>query len=100
MPLLAVEADDDVVELGVDVASLCTFAVGEGVSVPLVEWTDSDGEIARRLIPQPVTSRFRRKDIIEDFRLPEYFEATFGEFLRMKKCHRAWFSAGQPLRVA
>lgn len=88
--LNADEPDDEVVALGLDVASLCTFAAGGGVSGAMFDWLDETGGCVRRLVPQPVTSRFRRNDIIEDWRLPDFFDATFAEFRRMKARHPAW----------
>jgi hypothetical protein len=84
------ETDDELIAFGRDVAGLCTFAIGASVNVALAEWRDGDGAIVRRVIPQPVASRFRRNEIIDDFSLPDFFEATSAEFMRMKTLHPAW----------
>jgi hypothetical protein len=83
------ESDDQVLAFSADVAGLCTFASGAGVGVPMVDLLDGDGAIARRVIPQPVTSRFRRNDIVDDMHVPELFRVAFDEYVNMKQAHPA-----------
>jgi hypothetical protein len=81
------ESDDQALAFSTDVAGLCTFASGAGVSVPMLDLLDGDGAIARRVIPQPVTSRFRRNDIVDDFHLSEFFRVAFDGYVKMKQVH-------------
>ena len=84
------ESDEEVLTFSTNVASLCTFAAGASVSVPMLDLLDGDGAVARRLIPQSVTSRFRRSDVVDDFHLPEFFGVAFDEYVKMKQLHPAW----------
>jgi hypothetical protein len=83
-------SDEQVLAFTTDVAGLCTFASGVGVGVPMLDLLDGDGAVARRVIPQPVTSRFRRNDIVDDIHIPEFFGVAFGEYVNMKQAHPAW----------
>jgi hypothetical protein len=56
----------------------------------MLDLLDRDGTIARRVIPQPVTSRFRRNDVVDDWHLTEFFRVTYDEYVAMKKAHPAW----------
>jgi hypothetical protein len=84
------ESDDEMLTFGADVAALCTFASGVGVCVAVLELLDHDGTASRRVIPQPVTSRFRRNTIIEDWHLADFFRSVFDQYVAMKQIHPAW----------
>jgi hypothetical protein len=84
------ESDDEVMSFCADVASLCTFVSGAGVSVAMLDLLDRDAAIARRVIPQPVISRFRRSGIVDDTDIAEFFHLAFDEYVTMKRIHPAW----------
>lgn len=84
------ESDDALLGFSADVAALCAFAAGAAVSVAMLDLLDAEGALVRRLVPQPVTSRFRENDIVEDFLLPRLFSEAFGEYIRMKQAHAPW----------
>ena len=83
-------SDEQVLAFSTDVAALCTFASGAGVSVAMLDLLDGNGAVARRVIPQPVTSRFRKNNIVDDMHIPEFFGVAFGEYANMKQAHPAW----------
>jgi hypothetical protein len=56
----------------------------------MVDLFDGDGAVARRVVPQRVTSRFRRNDVVDDMHVPEFFRLAFGEYVNMKQAHPAW----------
>jgi hypothetical protein len=84
------ESEDETLAFGADVAALCTFASGVGVGVAMLDLLDRDGTIARRVIPQPVTSRFRTTDVVDDWHLSGFFRVAYDEYVAMKKAHPAW----------
>jgi len=84
------ESDEDLLVLVTDIAALCTLAAGSNVGVAMLTLLDSNGAPVRRVIPQPVKSHYRRDDIIDDFHLPAFFRAAFGEYVRMKQAHAPW----------
>jgi hypothetical protein len=61
------ESDDELLAFSADVAALCTFAAGTGVSVAMLNLLDGDGVAVRRIVPQPVTARYRDREIVTDF---------------------------------
>jgi hypothetical protein len=84
------ESDDALLDFSVDVAALCTFAAGAAVSVAMLSLLDAKGALVRRVVPQPVVSRFRENDIVQDFLLPRLFSEAFGKYIRMKQAHAPW----------
>lgn len=85
------DADDEpLLALANDIASVCTFARGASVTVAMVELTDCTGRVARRLVPQPVESRFRDRPIVPDINIPRLFEETFSEHVRMRRSSLPW----------
>jgi hypothetical protein len=84
------ESEDEALAFGADVAALCTFASGVGVGVAMLDLRDQDGTVTRRVIPQPVTSRFRRSNVVEDWHLSAFFRTTYDEYVVMRKAHPAW----------
>jgi hypothetical protein len=84
------ESEDETLAFGADVAALCMFASGVGVGVAMVDLLDRDSTVTRRVIPQPVTSRFRRSDIVEDGHLPDFFRVAFDQYVAMKQAHSSW----------
>jgi hypothetical protein len=84
------ESDDELLSFCADVAALCTFAAGTGVSVALLELLDGDGAAVRRIVPQPVSARFRDRQIVADRHLPQLFSEAFAEYRRMKQAHAPW----------
>ena len=67
------ESDDELLAFSQDVASLCTFGAGTGVSVAMLDLLDGDGAAVRRVVPQPVTARYRNRTIVADFHLRRLF---------------------------
>ena len=84
------ECDDVLLAFAADVAALCTFAAGVGVSVAMLVLIDEEGALARRIIPQPVTARYREREVVPDFLLPRLFPNAFAEYRRMKQAHAPW----------
>lgn len=84
------ESDDDLLAFSADVAALCTFAAGTGVSVAMLDLLDGDGAAVRRVVPQPVTARYRDREIVADFHLRRLFSEAFAEYRRMKQAHAPW----------
>ena len=86
----ASESDDSLLALAVNVAALCTFASGVGVGVPLLNLLDADGAVIRRVVPQPITWKYRENEIVEDSLLPRLFSEAFDEYVSMKRAHEPW----------
>jgi len=84
------ESDDVLLAFAADVAALCTFAAGTGVSVAMLDLMDEEGDLAGRIIPQPVTARYRDRQIVPDFLLPQLFPNAFAEYKRMKQARAPW----------
>ena len=84
------ESDNDLLAFTRDVAALCTFAAGTGVSVAMLDLLDGEGEVARRIILQPVTARYRQREVVADSHLPRLFSEAFAEYRRMKQTHAPW----------
>lgn len=84
------ESDDAQLAFAADVSALCTFAAGTGVSVAMLALMDEDGGLAQRIIPQPVTARYRERVVVPDFYLPQLFPGAFAEYRRMKQAHAPW----------
>jgi len=84
------ETDDDLLVLANDVASLCTFANGASVTVAMLELLDADNGIVRRIVTQPVGSRYRGDEIVADFNLPRLFAETFETHVRMRRSGLPW----------
>jgi hypothetical protein len=84
------ESDDELLVFCADVAALCTFAAGTGVSVAMLDLLDGDGTLVRRVVPQPVTARYRDREIVADFHLRRLFSEAFEEYKRMKQAHVPW----------
>lgn len=84
------DTDEQELAFAVDVAALCTFATGSTVNVAMMDILDGTGGVVRRVIPQPVTSRYRQSEIVEDFHLPRLFSEAFAEYVEMKQAHSPW----------
>jgi len=84
------EGDDDLLAVATDIAGLCTIAAGGTVSVAMLTFLDEDGRTVRRLIPQPVTSRYRRNGIVDDRWLVQFLSSTYPAFAAMKQAHEPW----------
>jgi len=84
------ESDDVLLAFAADVAALCTFSAGTGVSVAMLDLMDEEGALVRRIIPQPVTARYRDREVVPDFLLPGLFPNGFAEYRRMKQAHAPW----------
>ncbi len=84
------ESDDVLLTFAADVAALCTVAAGTGVSVAMLDLTGEEGSLVRRIIPQPVTARYRDREVVPDFFLPQLFSNGFAEYRRMKQAHAPW----------
>jgi hypothetical protein len=83
-------SDATLLEFGSDVAAVCTFAAGMLVSTAMFDLLDDEGAVVRRLIPQPVVSRYRDTRIIRDIHLPGFLRVAFGEYVKMKQTHAPW----------
>jgi hypothetical protein len=83
------ESEDELLAFSVDVAALCTFAAGTGVSVAMLDLLDGDAPV-RRVVPQPVTARYRDGEIVRDFHLRRLFSEAFAEYRGMKQAHAPW----------
>jgi hypothetical protein len=84
------ESDDDLLGFSTDVAALCTFAAGTGASVATLDVLDGDGGAVRRIVPQPVTARYRDREVVADFHLRRLFTEAFAEYRQMKQAHPPW----------
>jgi hypothetical protein len=84
------ESDDDLLAFSADVAALCTFAGGTGVSVAMLDLLDGDGAAVRRVVPQPVTARYGDSEIVADFHLRRLFSEAFAAYRRMTQAHAPW----------
>jgi hypothetical protein len=84
------ESDDVLLAFAADVAALCTFGTGTGVSVAMLDLMDEEGALARRIIPQPVTARYLEREMVPDSLLPGLFSNAFAEYRRMKEAHAPW----------
>jgi hypothetical protein len=84
------ESDDGVMAFCIDAGAILTFAAGTAVNVAMLDLLDASGRLVRRIVPQPVTSRFRENGIIADFHLPRLFSETFDNYVRMKPAHAPW----------
>ena len=84
------ESDDALMAFSIDAAALFTFAAGVTIKVAMLNLLDAGGGLVRRVVPQPVTSRFRDNGIVADFHLPRLFFETFDEYIRMKQAHAPW----------
>jgi len=84
------ESDEVLLALAADAAALCTFAAGTGVSVAMLDLLDQEGALARRVVLQPVTARYRETEVVVDFQLSRLFSEAFAEYRRMKQAHAPW----------
>ena len=84
------ESEERLLAFTADVAALCTFAAGSGVSVSMLDLLDAEGALVRRVVPQPVTSHYRHNHVVDDFDLSQLFSQCFDEYTKMKESHRAW----------
>jgi hypothetical protein len=84
------KSDEELLAFSADVAALCTFAAGTGVSVAMLDLLDGDGAAGRRVVPQPVTARYRDRRVVADFHLRQLFSEAFAEYRQMKQAHAAW----------
>jgi len=82
--------DDDLLMLANDIASLLTIAHGGSVGVAMLELLDGSGQAVRRIVTQPVASKFRDDAIVADFHLPRLFEESFAENVKMRRAARPW----------
>ena len=84
------DTDDDLLGLALDVAALCTFARGASVGVAMLECIDSDGRVARRIVPQPVSSRYRDVTVVDDVDLPRLFADSFATHIATRRAALPW----------
>lgn len=87
---IAGNTDDELLELATDIASLLTVAHGGSVGVAMLELLDENGQLVRRLVTQPVTSRFRDDAIVKDFYLPRLFQESFAENVKVRRSAWPW----------
>jgi hypothetical protein len=88
------EFDDELLAFSADVAALCTFAAGTGVSVAMLDLLDGTGAPVRRVVPQPVTSRYQDREIVADSHLRRLFSEAFATYRQMKQSHSPWGRLG------
>jgi hypothetical protein len=84
------ENDDDLIELALDVAAICTFAAGSSVGVAMLEMLGDDDAVIRRIVTHPVRSYHRPHEIVSDVHLPRLFRETFRSYVTMRQSHPAW----------
>lgn len=82
--------DDDVLSFVTDVAGLCTIAADGTVGVAMLTLLDEAGHAVRRIVPQPVTGRYRRNGIVNDRWLSQFLASTYPAFVAMKQAHQPW----------
>ena len=84
------ESEERLLAFTADVAALCTFAAGSGVSVAMLDLLDAESALVRRVVPQPVTSHYRHNHVVDDDDLAQLFSECFDEYAKIKESHRAW----------
>lgn len=84
------ESDDQLLAFCSNISALCTLGAGAGVSLAMIDLRDSAGTLLRRIVPRPVTSRYRGRGVVEDVHLPRLFSECFPELVRMTQAHAPW----------
>ncbi len=86
--------DADLTEFALNIASLCTYAVGQQTGIPVLSFLDKDGHVVKRVIRNPVESKFRPGGILNDSRVPDgisrLFRQCFDEHVRMRNSSLPW----------
>ena len=87
----AQEGDDrQLMQFAVDVAAICTFARGASVTVAMLEMRDVEDVLVRRVLTQPVESKYRDHETVADEHLQRLFRETFSTYVAMRQSHRPW----------
>jgi hypothetical protein len=84
------ETDDDLMQFAQDIAAICTFAVGASVGVAMLEMLDADGAAVRRVVTNPVGSRYCPREVVSDIHLPALFRETFHAYVSMRQSDLPW----------
>lgn len=82
--------DDELLMLAHDISSLLTIARGASVGVAMLELLDEHGQAVRRIVVQPVASKFRDDALVEDFYLSRLFDESFAEHVKMRRSALPW----------
>jgi hypothetical protein len=80
----------DLLRLAEDVATLCTFAAGATIGIAMLDCLDMTGAVVRRVVTQPVRSRYQSQPIIADFNLPRLFKESFAAHILMRRSQLPW----------
>jgi len=87
---LSGDTDEELLILANDIASLLTVAHGGSVGVAIAEFLDSHGRPARRIVREPVRSRYRHDPVVKDFYLPRLFQESFETHVKMHRSTLPW----------
>ena len=87
-------SEQELMTFAQDVASLCAYAVGQHTGVTVLSLFDQDGQVIRRIIGNPVESRFKRGGILNNSRVPDgitkLFSQCFEEHVKMRRSSLPW----------
>jgi hypothetical protein len=87
-------SEEDLITFAQDVASLCTFAIGQHSGVPVLTFLDGNGEVVKRFVWQSMESRVRRGGVLDNSEiptgLPGFFAQCFEEHVRMRHSPLPW----------
>jgi hypothetical protein len=81
-------SEEDLMTFAHNVASLCSYVVGQHTGIPVLSFFDADGRVVRRTIGEATESQFRAGNLLpclhaEDG-LPKLFRQCFDEHFRMQ----------------
>jgi hypothetical protein len=82
------EAEGELTTLAQNVASLCSYVVGQHTGVPVLSFFDAEDRVVRRTLGQAIESEFRRWCVLpclhSEDGLPKLFRQCFTEHVRMQ----------------
>ncbi len=81
-------SDRDLTTFAYNVASMCSYVVGQHTGIPLLSFFDADGRIVRRTLRNAIESKFRRSCALpclhSEDGVPKFFRQCFDEHVRMQ----------------
>ncbi len=87
-------ADTELMVFAQDVASLCSYAVGQHTGISVLTLSDSDERPVRRILVRPVQSRYRPGGILIQSQVidgvKKLFQKCFAEHVRMRQSSLPW----------
>jgi hypothetical protein len=87
-------SDEELATFAYDVASLCSYAVGQPTGVPVLTLLDAAGRAVKRIVGHAVESDFRPGGILANSEVPDgvprLFQQCFGEHVRMRQSPLPW----------